>query len=227
VEHSEENRKTYNSISEDWDLRRRSFDMKAKEFLQRIPNKTEAKMADVGCGTGRHLELAVSLGFKTNNLFGLDFSQGQLALVKEKGFNPMLCSMLSLPFEDGFFDAALCIASLHHFLDYQDQLAACREIFRVIKPGSSVLFSVWHPDKKYVAEQERKGKFSFITEKKAIVTYTKDGCKYKRHYFFFGREGFLKVLMEAGFFVGELTKSGGNLYAEARKNVKFFKGQAE
>lgn len=214
---AEENRKTYNSISEDWDLRRRHFDSKAKKFLQQIPEKAAAKIADVGCGTGRHLELALSLGFKRENLFGLDFSEGQLEIVKKKGFNAVKCSMLSLPFEEGFFDATLCIASLHHLLNHEGQLAACREIFRILNKHSSAIFSVWHPDKEYVKEQEKKGKFIFTSEKKAAVTYTSEGKKYNRHYYFFEKDGLKRVLEQAGFIIESSAVSKGNLYVTARK----------
>ncbi|MFC1804512.1 class I SAM-dependent methyltransferase [Candidatus Omnitrophota bacterium] len=104
-------------------------------FNDRVLNMLKAKrgqtILDVGCGTGSFCLAAFKNGLE---ITGLDFSS--VALKKARSLNQKLKLILSdvhsLPFEDGFFDHAVCLGSLEHF---SDKKKALREISRILKPS--------------------------------------------------------------------------------------------
>jgi ubiquinone/menaquinone biosynthesis C-methylase UbiE/uncharacterized protein YbaR (Trm112 family) len=99
---------------------------------------SEGRVLDVACGPGTFGRRIAS---PSREVFGIDVSPGMLrqgaAYAAKEGIVPYVhfarARVEALPFEDGFFDAALCCGSLHLFAD---TAAALREIARVVKPGS-------------------------------------------------------------------------------------------
>lgn len=93
----------------------------------------EASIIDVGGGEGVLVERLVECGFR--NTVGIDlhapFSDGKMV----KG------DILGLPFQDGAFDAAICLDVLEH-IPLHLQIDAARSIERVLKPGGFALISV-------------------------------------------------------------------------------------
>jgi ubiquinone/menaquinone biosynthesis C-methylase UbiE len=60
-----------------------------------------------------------------------------------------LASGLNLPYRNGTFDSAICIAVIHHVSSPRRFL---EEVLRTVKVGGQVLFTVW------AFEQEKKSK---------------------------------------------------------------------
>ena len=54
-----------------------------------------------------------------------------------------MCDCLHLPYRTGLFDAAICIAVVHHLSTEERRLAALRELSRVLRPGGNLLVYVW------------------------------------------------------------------------------------
>jgi SAM-dependent methyltransferase len=98
------------------------------EAIESIPK--DAKILDVGAGEGALVERYLERGW---DILGVD-SAYESPQVKR-------ADLLSLPFESGAFDAALCLDVLEH-LDLLDQARALGEIARVLKPGGRLLLSV-------------------------------------------------------------------------------------
>ncbi|MBI4438693.1 class I SAM-dependent methyltransferase [Candidatus Woesearchaeota archaeon] len=69
---------------------------------------------DVGCGTG----LSFVLGCK---LVGIDSSEAMVELCRQR-FPAVNGSAERLPFPDRYFDAVLCLTSIHHFPDIRGAL---------------------------------------------------------------------------------------------------------
>jgi demethylmenaquinone methyltransferase / 2-methoxy-6-polyprenyl-1,4-benzoquinol methylase len=97
---------------------------------------------DVCCGTGDlALELKRRVG-RPGNVVGLDFSEPMLELAREKSrrlgievsYRPG--NALSLPFEDGSFDAATVGFGIRNVVDLRGGLA---EMARVVRPGGRVV----------------------------------------------------------------------------------------
>jgi len=107
--------------------------------------KPPARFLDAGCGTGRNLPFFLKQGF---DVYGVDADADALEIADEtaKALLPgavagrFLCRPLeAMDFADDFFDAVLCNAVLH-FAENQEHFASMLQgIWRVVKPGGTVL----------------------------------------------------------------------------------------
>jgi demethylmenaquinone methyltransferase/2-methoxy-6-polyprenyl-1,4-benzoquinol methylase len=96
---------------------------------------------DVATGTGKvaaSLWRAVQPG---GEVVGVDFSEGMLAVARERhrdcdGLRFIVGDALSLPVEDGSFDAATIAFGMRNLADYRTGLA---EMCRAVRPGGRVV----------------------------------------------------------------------------------------
>jgi ubiquinone/menaquinone biosynthesis C-methylase UbiE len=78
----------------------------------------------------------------------LDFSEKMIEFAKEKAkkmevkANFYVQDMKKLPFDDNFFDAALCISSLHCVQGKENRESVVKELYRVLKKDTEVDVSV-------------------------------------------------------------------------------------
>jgi SAM-dependent methyltransferase len=94
------------------------------------------RLLDTGCGTGtlaRHLR---SRGFQVS---GLDASHAMLTARQAGRFPALQASADRMPFADGAFDGAYCVAVLHHLIDPAVVAGTIREMVRVTRPGGAVV----------------------------------------------------------------------------------------
>ena len=113
---------------------------------------------DLCCGSG---DLALLLGRRTGltgRVYGVDFSQAQLAIAKERGQHQypqppiswIEADILNLPFDDNQFDAATMGYGLRNVTDIPRGL---KELHRVLKPGAKAAILDFHrPTNLYIAE---------------------------------------------------------------------------
>ena len=90
-----------------------------------------ARILDAGCGTGANLQLLQSYG----DAVGIDISEQAIAFCRARGIpadRAFLASLTDLPFADAFFDL---VVSFDVICNIPDDVAAFREIGRVLKPG--------------------------------------------------------------------------------------------
>jgi len=210
------NRETYDNISSDWNEKRKYNWTPVVNFLDSFENKEKLKLLDLGCGTGRHLELAEKLGFTNENLIGCDFSSGQLEIVKKKGFKTKQCDFENLDFKTCEFDIIICIAAHHHLLEKEKQLESFVEMKRILKQEGKILLCNWFPENFFIETQIKKKKFEFIDneKKKVKVTYTYENKKYDRYYYLFEKEELETLCKKAGFKVINIEIFNGNIYLE-------------
>jgi SAM-dependent methyltransferase len=96
------------------------------------------RVLDAGCGTGGNLAV-LDRGHKVT---GIDRSRLALALARTKSRSPLTCgSVLELPFRSGCFDAVLSTDVIYH-REVEDDVAALREMRRVLKPGGRLAVNV-------------------------------------------------------------------------------------
>ena len=97
------------------------------------------RLLDVGCGTGFHTVRFAEAGW---SVVGVDPSDDQLRLACGRGLEVVRGRGEELPFAEDEFDAAV---SLWTHTDVEDFAAVCREIARVLKHGSPLVYVGAHP----------------------------------------------------------------------------------
>jgi len=214
IDYQKITKKSYDKISKEWDSKRSYIWSPVKVFLESLEKKEKLKLLDLGCGTGRFLQLAQKQGFQNKNIIGYDYSTGQLNITKSKGFQTQIGDLINLPFLNSSFDVILCIAAHHHLLEKESQIKALKEMKRVLKPNGKILLSNWHPSKDFSITQEEKRKFVYLDKnrKKVKVTFTMDNKKYDRYYYMFEPEEIKILCKEAGFKILDTFQNRGNLY---------------
>jgi ubiquinone/menaquinone biosynthesis C-methylase UbiE len=99
------------------------------------PAATDARLLDLGCGTGHHLLWARGRGYTAS---GTDGSEAMLA--EARRLNPSAdlrqAPADAVPFPDAAFDAVLCIEVLRYLPDIEP---CVREMARVLRPGGVCL----------------------------------------------------------------------------------------
>lgn len=88
---------------------------------------------DLMCGNGRHLRPGV---------VGVDWSRPLCRLAARRG-DAVAGGAEALPFPDGTFGAAVCVAGLHGIPAAAGRDAALRELARVLRPGAAAQITVW------------------------------------------------------------------------------------
>lgn len=99
-----------------------------------------ARLLDVGCGTG---VLAGALSGQGYDVVGVDPSEGMLDVMRKRfpAVESVQASGTEMPFEDGSFDIAVSVATMHHIADPEAVRRALGEMARVVRSGGHVL--VW------------------------------------------------------------------------------------
>ena len=117
-----------------WFVIKRSF---AKTYLQFLPRKRKREILDIGCGTGRNLELLQKYG----RIYGIDNSEIGIAYCKKRDYHQVkLASASNLPFSDRNFDLVTIFDVLYH-RGIKNDLEVLREANRVLKPGGYILIT--------------------------------------------------------------------------------------
>ena len=107
---------------------------------------------DVGCGTGEYTLLMEHMGFTVT---GIDVSEGMLRVARVKQRKARRADRLQLvwaegselPFKEGIFDVAVCIAVFDLIPFYKKLL---KEMFRILKKRGKLILcidSLWSPSR--------------------------------------------------------------------------------
>jgi SAM-dependent methyltransferase len=100
----------------------------------RLPAR--ARILDAGCGSGRNmLELA-----RHGVVTGVELSETSVELARARDAGEVLAgSVLEMPFGADSFDLAVSLDVIEHL---EDDLAALRELRRIVAPGGALLITV-------------------------------------------------------------------------------------
>lgn len=114
--------------------RRRLF----SDILRGLDLPKDARILDVGTGTGANLRMLRDLGF--TNVTGIDNNDLALEFCRQKGLGPVdRGDICHLPFPDGNFDVTLVTDILEHV---EDDGLALAEIHRVLDRGGKAIITV-------------------------------------------------------------------------------------
>ncbi len=111
----------------------------------------EGKALDIGCGNGA-LTMKLARNFPSARVTGIDFWGERWEYskntcesnAKAEGVNDRVvfqkANASKLPFEDGYFDAAVSNLCFHEVADAKDKREVIREALRVVKKGGKFAF---------------------------------------------------------------------------------------
>ena len=100
----------------------------------RLPAR--ARILDAGCGSGRNMVELARHGVVT----GIELSETSVSLARERGVGEVIeGSVLQMPFAADSFELAASLDVIEHL---EDDLAALRELRRVVAPGGTLLVTV-------------------------------------------------------------------------------------
>lgn len=182
-------KQTWNKIAPKWAKYRQTPSPAAIDFLQ---NKS-GKILDLGCGSGRNF-LKSFKDKPDTTIYGIDFSQKMINYAKQRADKLKIkielkqADSTSLPYQDNFFDSAICTALLHCIEGKQKRIKTIKEIFRTLKSQSQAFISVWG----------RKSPRIKNKPKECYVPW-KAGEKQLRYTYIYDNEELEKELTRAGF----------------------------
>lgn len=145
---SEQVREMFDNIAPAYDFMNRAMTFGIDRLWRRkavgtLSDKPHAEILDVATGTG---DLAILMANRTDarRITGVDLSEKMIAIGREKiaraGLDHRIHlqtgDSLSLPFPDESFDAVTVAYGVRNF---ENLLQGYREMFRVLRPGGSVL----------------------------------------------------------------------------------------
>jgi ubiquinone/menaquinone biosynthesis C-methylase UbiE len=133
------------------------FDHPANTFWERYGRRTiellgltaGERVLDVCCGTGASAIPAAQAVGPAGSVIGVDLAENLLELARTKASQYGLTNvqfesgdMTALRFEDGSFDAVVCVFGIFFVPDME---AAVRELKRVVRPSGRVAITTWGP----------------------------------------------------------------------------------
>lgn len=145
-----------------------------RAFLDPLP--VGSSVLDIGCGNGKNMLYRKDLHFK-----GIDISEEQVKICKEKCLDVTQSCMEILPFSDNEFDNTICIASYHHLDNDTDRKASLKEMYRCLKSGGKVLITVW------AMEQDSSSKRYFTKRDEQVAWKSNDGSIHYRYYHIYNK----------------------------------------
>jgi len=157
-----------------------------KKFLE----GKKGKILDLGSGSGRNFPYFP----KGSEIYAVDFSAKMLKYAEEKAkeygleIKTVKADTTKLPLEDNSFDYGVCIAVLHCIETDKKRQKTLGEIYRVLKPESEGLVSVWGRNSLRVKNKP----------KETYVPWTSAGVK-KRYTYLYDPGELEKDLKKAGF----------------------------
>jgi SAM-dependent methyltransferase len=107
-------------------------------LVSRETSGARGRALDAGCGTGENLRLLE----EAHRATGIDLSPLALAVARGKARSPLArATIMALPFRDESFDLILSADVIYH-ADVADDVAALREMRRVLKRGGFLIVNV-------------------------------------------------------------------------------------
>ena len=109
-----------------------------------LPDFKDKRVLDLGCGYGWHCIYAMEHG--ASSVVGVDISHKMLKVAKEKTHFSQIeyrcCAIEDVDFPEESFDVILSSLAFHYVADYENLI---KKIYRMLKAGGNLVFTVEHP----------------------------------------------------------------------------------
>lgn len=147
----------YNQIAPHFSATRHKPWPRVEQFLLSL--KEYSTLIDLGCGNGKYLRASHNL-----HLFALGTDRCaplvNLASAAAPNSDVAVADILSLPYRQESFDAALNIAVIHHLCTTSRRISALRETLRILRPGGRALIYVWALERPESSNPKKRGTIS-------------------------------------------------------------------
>ena len=179
-----------------------AFDFSAEEFglVHRVRSRLEARrllkacgdlpagarVLDVGCGDGFHLDLLRRYGPEGWRLEGVDLDERAVARARERGLEVHHGTIEALGLDADTYDMAFMIQTIEHVADPPGVLAAVR---RVLRPGGRLMI---------VTDNTRS------IDSRLFRSRVWGGYHFPRHWNLFDKPSMRRLAAKVGFEVAEL-----------------------
>ncbi|MDQ6904401.1 MAG: class I SAM-dependent methyltransferase [Bacteroidota bacterium] len=111
--------------------------IEASRFLKRCHNlPTDARILDIGCGDGFHLDLFRRFGKKTWRLEGVDLDERAVKAATNAGFNVHLGSIEEIDLPQNAYDIIFMIQTIEHV---ENPVAVLRTVRKLLKNGGRMV----------------------------------------------------------------------------------------
>lgn len=131
-----------------------AFDMAPDTAIEYLRSQNARTICDAGCGCGIYSLKLAENGFEVSGFDvsarAVEIAQRLLKSASQKA-NLKTASILATGYEDEWFDCVISRDVVDHMCK-ADGLAAVRELYRITKPGGSVLITLDHLDEEYESE---------------------------------------------------------------------------
>ncbi|MEI7690528.1 MAG: methyltransferase domain-containing protein [bacterium] len=223
-------RDDYNKVADHFSSTRSSFNwIHVADAIENLQIRKGSKILDLGCGNGRVIEILEKFNISYT---GLDISENLIKLAQKKypDKNFIVSDLLKTPLSDDEFDYVLSIATLHHIPSEEQRLNAFLEINRILRPGGTILITVWYfwddpvfkkeMDEKYISQESTKTELEYGDFLKPWKDNNKNVLA-ERYFHAWGKTEIEDLLNKTGF--GEITLSdnkedkNNNLIVTAQK----------
>jgi ubiquinone/menaquinone biosynthesis C-methylase UbiE len=190
-------KQVWDNIAQEWNEFKKIPATSTTEFLKKQTLRTssgiarqktssERKILDFGSGSGRHL-----IKIPNSKIYEVDFSDQMIELAKQKAKDKNIdaefavSSMTKTPYENDFFDSAICISALH-CLKKPEQKKAVKELHRILKPKSQIFIGVWNINSKRFNK----------SQKEKMIKWRDKGARY---YYLFDEKEIHELFKKSGF----------------------------
>jgi ubiquinone/menaquinone biosynthesis C-methylase UbiE len=135
---------------------------------------SKGRLLEIGCGEGLFLE-QLSKENPGLKMWGVDNDDGRLKAASQRSANFSLSNQdaRKLSFEDGYFDAVICVNVLFNMRSKDDVSRTLSEMKRVCKKGGSIIFDIRNSKNPALALKYRLARYYDDTLKGlALKTYS-------------------------------------------------------
>lgn len=162
--------------------------LEARRVLSWCKNLPDsAKILDVGCGDGFHLNLIKAYGNKTWQLEGIDIDERAAQMAEKSGLNVHVGTVETLDLPENSYDFAFMIQTIEHVAHPEMVLAA---VLKILKPGARLVVVTDNTDS-----------LDFTLFKNSYW----GGYHFPRHWNLFNRQSLTKLAEKCGYRVADLT----------------------
>lgn len=124
--------------------------MEPDEIISFLKNHHVHTVCDAGCGCGIYTAKLLHYGFR---MAGFDISEAAIEIAKAHAAPADLkaADILSTGYPSSYFDAVVAIDVLDH-MSFFDARQAIIELYRIVKPGGYICFTLDTIDEEYITE---------------------------------------------------------------------------